>query len=185
MCRMRGDRLDRERKVELAAQESGLADELDARNVSFQRVRQQLEMVNRGDARLTPREGLKLGMDRGDFRMAEMFARQVLYSDPDDLAANFVMGMFYFGNEQYGRAESYLRKCVQKQPKSAPILNNLAVAQLRQGLFDEAEANARRALEADADSLEARRTLKNVLKEKEAAEQEKRTRPNPSSRVGW
>ena len=185
MCRLRGDRLDRDHKTETAVKESSLADELDARNVSFRRVRQQLEMVSRGDSRLTPREGLKLGMDRGDFRMAEMFARQVLYSDPDDLAANFVMGMFYFGNEQYGRAESYLRKCVQKQPKSAPILNNLAVAQLRQGLFDEAEANARRALEADADSLEARRTLKNVLKEKEAAEQEKRTRPNPSSRVGW
>ena len=117
--------------------------------------------------------------------MAEMFARQVLYSDPDDLAANFEMGMFYFGNEQYGRAESYLKKCVQKQPKSAPILNNLAVAQLRQGLLEEAEANARRALEADADSFEARRTLKNVLKEKEASEQKKRDQATPSSRAGW
>ena len=173
MCRLRGDRLDRDHKTETAVKESSLADELDARNVSFRRVRQQLEMVSRGDSRLTPREGLKLGMDRGDFRMAEMFARQVLYSDPDDLAANFVMGMFYFGNEQYGRAESYLKKCVQKQPKSAPILNNLAVAQLRQGLLVEAEANARRALEADAESFEARRTLKNVLKEKEKKEKAK------------
>lgn len=177
MCRVRSDRLDKERLTRQAMEESDLADKLDAKNAEFQRVRQQLEMVSRGDSRLTPREGLKLGMDRGDFRMAEMFARQVLFSDPDDLAANFVMGMFYFGNEQYSRAEAYLKKCAQKQPKAAPIFNNLAVAQLRQGNLEEAEKNARRALEIDADSFEARRTLKNVLKEKEAAEQKRRENP--------
>ncbi len=177
MCRTRGDNLDNAHKTEAAVREGSLADELDARNASFRRVRQQLEMVSRGDSRLTPREGLRLGLDRGDFRMAEMFARQVLFSDPDDLAANFVMGMFYFGNSQYGRAETYLKKCVQIQPKSAPIFNNLAVAQLRQGNLEEAEKNARRALEIDAESFEARRTLKNVLKEKEAAEQKRRENP--------
>jgi Tfp pilus assembly protein PilF len=132
-------------------------------------------MVGQGkDFRLTPREGMRLGMDRADFRMAEMFARQILLSDPDDVSANFVMGMFYFGNEQYGRAEVYLKKCLEIQPKSAGILNNLAVAQLRQGHLEEAEVNVRRALEVAPESLEARRTLSNVLKEKEAAEQKRR-----------
>lgn len=170
MCRMRADRLDREGRSEAALKESRLADALDARNVSFTRVRRQLEVVGQGSSRLTPREGLRLGMERADFRMAEMFARQVLFSDPDDLAANFVMGMYYFGNEQYGRAEIYLAKCLELQPGNASVLNNLAVAQLRQGLLEEAEANARKAVAADGKSAEARRTLENVLKDKAAAE---------------
>ena len=174
MCRMRADILDREKQTDAALAESQRADDLDSHNASFQRVRKQLEMVGQGNARLTPREGMRLGMERADFRMAEMFARQVLFSDPNDVSANFVMGMYYFGNEQYGRAEVYLKKCLEKQPKSAGILNNLAVAQLRQGLLDEAEEHARRALEADPESLEARRTLNNVLKEKEAEERKNR-----------
>ena len=106
--------------------------------------------------------------------MAEMFARQVLYSDPNDVSANFVMGMFYFGNQQYGRAEIYLKTALARKPKSLSILNNLAVTQLRQGHLEEAEVNVRRALEVDPESLEARRTLSNVLKEKDAAKQKLR-----------
>ena len=173
MCRMRADCLDRDGKKDEAIAESKLADDLDAHNVSFKRVRKQLEMVGQGSSRLTPREGMRLGMERADFRMAEMFARQVLFSDPDDLAANFVMGMYYFGNEQYGRSEIYLMKCLEIQPRNASILNNLAVAQLRQGHLDEAEVNARKAVKLDGKSAEARRTLETVLKEKEAAEKKK------------
>lgn len=164
MCRMRADRLDREGRKEDAMRENDLADILDAKNMAFKRVRQRLEVVGQGSTRLTPREGLRLGMDRGDFRMAEVFARQVLFSDPDDLTANFAMGMSHLVNEQYGWAEVYLKKCLERKPRSASILNNLAVAQLRQGLLDEAEANARRAVEADGKSAEARRTLDGVLK---------------------
>ena len=132
-------------------------------------------MVGQGkNFRLTPREGMRLGMERADFRMAEMFARQVLYSDPNDVSANFVMGMFYFGNQQYGRAEIYLKTALARKPKSLSILNNLAVTQLRQGYLEEAEVNVRRALEVDPESLEARRTLSNVLKEKDAAKQKLR-----------
>ena len=173
MCRIRADRLDRDGKKDEAIEESALADDLDAHNIAFKRVRKQLEMVGQGNSRLTPREGMRLGMERVDFRMAEMFARQVLFSDPGDLAANFVMGMYYFGNEQYGRAEIYLTKCLEIQPRNASILNNLAVAQLRQGHLEEAEANARNAVKVDGKSAEARRTLETVLKEKEAAEKKK------------
>ena len=172
MCRVRADKLDTDKKTDEAVRESKLADELDKRNTAFKKIRQQLEMLGHGGSRLTPREGLKLGMDRADFRMAEMFARQVLVSDPDDLAANFVMGMFYFGNGQYGRAEVYLTKCLGQRPDEWTILNNLAVAQLRQGLLDEAEENARHAIRSNPDSREAKRTLENVLKAK--AEKEKK-----------
>ena len=109
-------------------------------------------------------------MDRADFQMAEMFARQVLVSDPDDLAANFALGMAYLGNEQYGRAEQYLRKCLEQKPDEWAILNNLAVVQLRQGHLDEAEDNARHALKSNPNSREAQRTLESVLKAKAEAE---------------
>ena len=172
MCRVRADKLDTDKNTAEAVRESKLADELDKRNTAFKKIRQQLEMLGHGGSRLTPREGLKLGMDRADFRMAEMFARQVLVSDPDDLAANFVMGMFYFGNGQYGRAEVYLSKCLGQRPDEWTILNNLAVAQLRQGMLAEAEENARHAVRSNPDSREAKRTLENVLKAK--AEKEKK-----------
>ena len=172
MCRIRADALDRRKDTAGAIAESKLADELDQKNVSFKRIRQQLEVLGHGGSRLTPREGLKLGMDRADFRMAEVFARQVLVSDPDDVLANFALGMFYFGNGQYGRAETYLIKCLESRPNDVAILNNLAVAQLRQEKLDEAEENARRAIASNPDSREAKRTLENVLKAK--AEKEKK-----------
>lgn len=175
MCRMRADILDRSKQTDAALAESQRADDLDAHNASFQHVRRQLEMVGQGkNFRLTPREGVRLGMDRGDFRMAEMFARQVLYSDPDDVSANFVMGMFYFGNEQYGRAEQYLKTCLKKRPDESAVLNNLAVTQLRQGHLDEAESNARHALKSNPKSREAQRTLESVLKAKAEAEAKRR-----------
>ena len=174
MCRVRADKLDAEKQTDAAMRESALADELDMRNVSFRLVRTQLEMVGRSGSRLTAREGLKLGMDRADFQMAEMFARQVLVSDPGDLAANFALGMFYLGNEQYGRAEQYLKNCLKKRPDEWAVLNNLAVTQLRQGHLDEAEDNVRHALKSNPKSREAQRTLESVLKAKAEAEAKRR-----------
>lgn len=84
------------------------------------------------------------------------------------------MGMFYHCDEQYGQAEAYLRKCLERDPRNASILNNLAVAQLRQGHLDEAEENARKAVAANGKLAEARRTLENVLNEKKAAEKAER-----------
>ena len=173
MCRLRADNLDREGDKERALAESKLADDLDESNESFTRIRRQLEMVGQGSSRLTPREGLRLAMERPNFRMAALFARQVLVSDPLDLEANFAMGMFYHSDEQYGQAEEYLKRCLEKDPRNASILNNLAVAQLRQGHLDEAEENARKAVESNGKLAEARRTLENVLEEKKSAEKSK------------
>ena len=173
MCRLRADNLDREGDKERAREESRLADDLDERNEPFMRIRRELEMVGQGSSRLTPREGLRLAMERPNFKMAAMFARQVLVSDPMNLEANFAMGMFYHSDEQYGQAEEYLKKCLEKDPRNASILNNLAVVQLRQGHLDEAEENARKAVEANGKLAEARRTLENVLNEKKSTEKAK------------
>ena len=198
LSRIRADRLDAQsqaeqkkgddasrRKLEelkaAALKESELADQLDEGNPSFTRIRQQLEMVNHGPSfRLTPREGLKLGLDRADFRMAEMFARQVLVSDPDDANANFALGMYYFGREQYVRAEAHFQRSLMAQPENPAILNNLAVAQLRLGRLDEAEKNARHALRVRPNGPETKRALENILKAK--SEVEARRRLDPETR---
>ena len=174
LCRVRADALDMQGKTEASLAESRLADELDAHNAVFMKMRQQLEIVGQGSMRLTPREGLKLGLERADFRMAEVFARQVLVSDPTDAAANFVIGMNYFSMEQYRRAEIYLEKSLESRPKDPAILNNLAVAQMRQEKLDEAEANVRKALEIYPKAHEAKRTLENILRMKKEAEEKKR-----------
>ena len=174
ICRVRADALDMQRKTAESLAESKLADELDAHNAVFMKMRQQLEIVGQGSMRLTPREGLKLGLDRADFQMAEVFAQQILVSDPNDVAANFVVGMNYFAAEQYSRAEVYLKKCLEERPKDSAVLNNLAVALMRQDKLDEAEDYARRAIEARPDAPEVKRTLENIQKQKKEAAEKQR-----------
>lgn len=78
--------------------------------------------------------------------MARTYAQQVLVSNPDDSAANFAIGMGYFVEEQYGRAEIYLRRSLASRPDEPAALNNLAIALMRQGRYAEAETNALHAL---------------------------------------
>ena len=173
ICRVRADGLDAKHKTREALDESKLSDKLDERNVVFKKMRQQMEIMGQGSMHLTPREGLKLGLERADFRMAEMFAHQVLASDSYDVSANFVIGMNYFSMEQYGRAEIYFKKCLVRRPNDPAILNNLAVSQLRQKKLDEAEFNIRKALDVLPNAGEAKRTLGNILKMKKEVEEKK------------
>jgi Flp pilus assembly protein TadD len=112
--------------------------------------------------RLTPREGLNLGLKRADFKLARSYARQVLASDDTDLAANFALGMGYFTEKQYGRAETHLKKCLVKAPQEPAVLNNLAIVLLRLERFDEAETNAVKALDLLPDSPEIKTTLRHI-----------------------
>jgi Flp pilus assembly protein TadD len=96
----------------------------------------------------------------------------VLASDDTDLAANFALGMGYFTEKQYGRAETYLKKCLVKAPKEPAVLNNLAIVLLRLERFDEAETNAVKALEILPESTEIKTTLRHI---RSAAGGERRT----------
>ena len=78
--------------------------------------------------------------------------------------ANFAMGMGYFIEEQYVRAEVYLKKCLAKNPDEPAALNNLAIAQLRMGRLDEAETNAAHALRVHPTSPEVLKTFQHILK---------------------
>lgn len=163
MCGMRADRSDRAGDLQGALGEGGLAKRLDDLNVAYQRIRRQMDWVARQKGvRLTPREGLRVGLDRADFRLARTFAQQVLESDPYDTRANFAMGMSYFTEEMYGRAEHHLKLALTRRPNEPAVLNNLSVVQLRLGRLDEAETNAMKALKAYPDSLEIKKTLQKI-----------------------
>ena len=163
MCRMRADAADRTADMKHAMEESELADALDAKNVAYGRIRKQMDWVGQQKGmRLTPREGLKIGLDRADFRLARTFAQQVLVSDPENTRANFAMGMGYFVDEQYGRAEVYLKRALVRSPNEPAALNNLAIAQLRLGKLAEAETNATKALKAFPTSKEIKKTFDHI-----------------------
>ena len=163
MCRMRADAADKAGDMSRAMEESERADALDAKNVAYGRIRKQMDWVGQQKGmRLTPREGLKIGLDRADFRLARTFAQQVLVSDPDNTRANFAMGMGYFVDEQYGRAEVFLKRALARSPNEPAVLNNLAIAQMRLGKLAEAETNATKALKAFPSSKEIRKTFDHI-----------------------
>ena len=163
MCRMRADAADRAGDMPLAMEESELADALDSKNVAYGRIRKQMDWVGQQKGmRLTPREGLKIGLDRADFRLARTFAQQVLVSDPENTRANFAMGMAYFVDEQYGRAEVFLKRALVKSPNEPAALNNLAIVQLRLGKLAEAETNVTKALKAYPASKEIKKTFDHI-----------------------
>ena len=165
MCRMRADAADKAGNLTLAMAESELADRLDSKNTAYNNIRRQMDWVGQQKGmRLTPREGLKIGLSRADFRLAKMFAQQVLVSDPENTQANFAMGMSYFIDEQYGRAEVYLKRCLDRNPNEPAALNNLAIVQLRQGKLEEAETNAARALKVYPNSKEVQKTFEHIRK---------------------
>jgi predicted Zn-dependent protease len=117
------------------------------------------------------REGLKLALDRADFRLAKPFAENVLSVDDGDVEANFAMAMFHFKSKNYSAAEKHLKKYLVRRPDEPAVLNNLAVVQLRLGRLDEAETNAVKALERFAGSPEIKSTLRSIREAKKGEKQ--------------
>ena len=152
MCRMREDEM-----------EHVLADRLDKANPEWQKVQERMDWIGRQDGmRLTPREGLKLGLERADFKLARSYARKIVVADADDVQANFALGMGFFTEKKYDRALVHLKRCLIRAPREPAVLNNLAIVQLRLGRFDEAETNALMALERLPDSSEIKTTLRHI-----------------------
>lgn len=163
MCRMRANAADTRSDSAVSSAEHELADNLDAVNPQWRRVQERMDWIGlQGATRLTPQEGLRLGLDRADFSLARSYARQVLEVSPDDPVANFAMGMSCFTEHQYGRAEHFLKRAREKSPDEPAILNNLAVVLLRLDRFAEAETNAIRALKLFPSSSEIKETLRRI-----------------------
>ena len=148
-CHRRSELADLANDLQLAEEEEKLGTDLDEVNPALARMRQKTDALSvLQTGRLMPREGLRLGLERMDFVLARQYAQKVLQTDPNYSPANFAMGMSFLKEEQYNKAASYLRRCVEKDPNDVSAWNNLAVVYQRQGSLDEALAAAERAVEA-------------------------------------
>lgn len=171
MCMMRADKAERSKEFAMAAEEKSLAQRLDSLNPEWRKVREKIdETMERRGLRLTPREGVGLGLRRKDFYMAGYYAERIIEENPNDMQANFALAMKCFVEQNYTGAEPYLERCLISAPNEPTILNNLAVVQLRLGSLDKAEANAVKALDLFPESKEIKTTLRHIRDAKKEVE---------------
>ena len=163
LARMRAERADRAGDTQAAMKDVKLSDSLDDKNESVRQMLAILEKTNATTLRqVSAREGLQLALVRADFTLARRYAEPILEADPDDPNANFGMGMSYYTQKQWSRAEEYLRRCLVKNPRQPAVWNNLAMIYLYTKRFDEADRHARKALELIPESAEVKDTLKQI-----------------------
>ena len=148
-----------------AAYEQSLSEKLRDLNAAARDLDVRLARIGeRNAAMLTPREGLKLGLDRADFKLASLFASTIILSEPDHPEANFAIGMDHFLSGQYARAEPHLKRCLAHRPHDPAVLNNLAVVELRLHRWEEAERYANEALARMPKAVQIQRTLAAIRK---------------------
>ena len=147
-----------------------IGDSLDNRNASLRELLDALERVRQNSRhRLSPREGLHQALEDANFALASQYADAVLKSQPENVDANFAMGMLYLQQRQYSRAEEHLTRCLVLAPREPAVYNNLAMIQMHLRKFDAAEKNAKRALELAPGSAEVLDTIRQVTSAREAA----------------
>lgn len=170
LARVRGEIFDAAHKTDRSLEEVRISDALDDKNASLKRIIEGMTRLRELTMRqMTPREGLQFALVRADFALARRYAEPILDADPDDPNANFGMGMSYFVQEQWGRAEEYLNRCLKRNDKEPAIWNNIAVLQLRTGRLEEAKRNAEKALALIPGSAEVKDTLAQIEKAIQAA----------------
>ena len=169
MLRLKAASLDRAGSPQRANEEIKRADRLDKSNTSLARLIDALSRKSRESGpQLTPREGLKLALNRADFALAARYAIPILNGDPSDAEANFGMGMNFLLEKQYSRAAEHLRRVAAARPKEPAALNNLAVCLMHMGELDAAETNAAAALKLMPGSAEIKETLSLISAAREA-----------------
>ena len=132
MSRLRAIALDREKKTGESMREIDYADRLNSNNPSLVKILRDFDWVKRlQGAPVTPREGLAIALKRPDFKMARRYAQPILAEDKDDPVANFAIGMSYYIEDQYAKAEEYLLRATKRNPDEPTIYNQLAMIALR------------------------------------------------------
>ncbi len=163
LARHRANAYDEAGERELAMEDTQLADELDRKNAALDNIRATMAWASKRKLeRMTAREGLRRGLSRADFAIARPFALSVLDVSPDDPSANFAIGMDFFVQGQYARAQTYLERCLKSRPNDPAVLNNLAQCHLRRGDPKGALPYAERALEILPNAPEVRRTVERI-----------------------
>lgn len=139
------------------------ADGLDGANDVVRNLKERIQRERMAAfAQFTDSEGLQLSLQRADFVTARRYAVAVLKRQPDDLSANFGMGMSFLTEGKPKEAIFYLEKAHAAQPTEPAILNNLAIACLQSGNLPQAEEWAKKALERAPDVPEVKDTVRQI-----------------------
>lgn len=96
-------------------------------------------------------------------------AISVLRQDRDNVLGNGIMGTIAAFDGDYAVSELYLRRAVSSPAASAAAFNNYAEVLRRMGRFEEAEVNARKAVEIAPEFWRTHETLADVLLAKGAS----------------
>jgi tetratricopeptide (TPR) repeat protein len=148
-----------------ARQEAALAEKLDDLNPELRRLNDAISWIRSRDGNtLTPREGLRIALERADFALARRYATPILSADDKHPDANFGMGMSYFVEGRYAEAEKYMKVALETRPDEPALLNNLAICCYRQSRFNEALAYAEKALAKLPDAPAVRKTYEQIRK---------------------
>lgn len=139
------------------------ADELDAANVAVRNMTEKIRRERQAAfLQMSDSEGLQLALQRADFVEARHYAASVLKRLPEDVPANFGMGMSCLEDGHPRDAVLYFERAHKGKPTEPAILNNLAIAHLRAGNLAEAEAWAKKAIERAPDVPEVKDTFRQV-----------------------
>ncbi len=165
LARIRAEIADHADNAQVAMEESEYANKLDDKNESLQKLIANVSQANQTVMRqMTPREGLQFALVRANFQLARHYAKPILEADPDNSDANFGMGMSFFEEGQYARAEEYLARCLKRNENEPAVWNNLAVIKMKLGRFEEAKRDAQKALSIIPDSIEVKDTIREIEK---------------------
>ncbi len=170
LATMRAEREDHAGLKDLALRDKALADELDLKNVSLQELREGLKKTERLTVlAITPHRGLLMALDQADFTQARQYAELILKSEPDNFNANFAMGMSYYVQKQWTRAEEYFRRYLTKKDVEPAVFNNLAIICMETDRYDEALMFAEKALKLLPGSGEVKETIADIKRKRDEA----------------
>ena len=123
---------------------------------------------------LTPREGLWVSLKRADFDLARRYAVMVVRTYPDDVDANFALGMWALETREYMSAVRHLQTVLKQKPNEPTVLNNLALAYMKLNFFTEAIEHAERAVKLFPESKDLKRNLENILRTRDEVVEKER-----------
>lgn len=167
---LRADQELRAGMVEQSSRSRQTAEKLDECNPALKKIIAEMEAARkRAMDGMSPREQLLLALRRADFESAREPAATVLEGDPDDVDANFALGMWHYQKMRWNEAEKHLLRCRDKKPRDAAVWNNLALVYMKLGKLDVAIQYARQALVLLPSSGEIKDTIKQIEKAANAA----------------
>ena len=144
------------------------------RRRAFDRLRPQLEAYlkyrkgKEGSKHALFNARLSDSISRNGKEEVKADAISVLRQDRDNALGNGIMGTIAAFDGDYAVSELYLRRAVSSPAASAAAFNNYAEVLRRMGRFEEAEVNARKAVEIAPDFWRTHETLADILLAKDA-----------------